>query len=133
MKFSKDVKAGVQVSRQILSNNTAFPAGECVLEERTRFYKPFNSRCLRDAGGVEMTFKYNHGRGFHNCRILDFLAFKGVPQKCRPGAQFVGNQKKVVQTKDPIRNDYPQNLTAETTIFFANTINIEQKHFKAVM
>ena len=45
---------------------------------------------------------------------------------------FIGNHQRVAKIKDPIRNDYPPDLTAGTNIFFVNTNIIEQQHVAGV-
>ena len=134
--FSKPASGGVLITRDNWKENAKFPAGEYkkvddilkVLKEGTRFEKPFESCKVNEQGQVELTFKENYGVSFTDRSILDILGFKGVPDKNRRGAYFVGNHKEFGKKTQPIVNDYPPDLTADTNMFFVNTNIIEQQH-----
>ena len=76
---------------------------------------------------VEFTFAYGYGISLHDRSQFDVLEFKGVLDPNR-GGYFVGNNNRVKKLTQPIKGDYPADITAGTNIFFVNCDIIEHHH-----
>ena len=48
------------------------------------------------------------------------------------GGYFIGNNNKVKKQTQPIKGDYPADLTAGTNTFFVNCVIIEHQHIAGV-
>ena len=75
---------------------------------------------------MELNFKENQGVSFYDRTVSDIPSLKGILDKNRPVAYFVGNFKKVEKAEQPIAGDYPLDLNAGTNMFFVKTKIFEQ-------
>ena len=129
----KTNSAGIMVEREAWSNNAIFPDGEyktvkdvmqlhVAVATSTMVFVTFNT----EEDSVEFNFAHGHGISLHDWSLLDVLGFKGVPDPNR-GGYFIGNNKVKKQTQ-PIKGDYPADITAGTNNFFVNCDIIEHQH-----
>ena len=66
---------------------------------------------------------------FSDRSIFRALVFKGELDRHWKGASFLGSHMDYGKKKQSIFNEYPPDLAAGTSMFFANMIIIEQQHF----
>ena len=130
--------AGVVVRREDWSDNAEFDAGEYItiksilkkLEKGTETKKPLTSTLFED-DNVELNFADGYGISVIDRSLLDVLGIQGVADPNR-GGFFIGSNQKVVKMQQPIKNTYPPDLTAATSMFFVNLNIIEQQHVAGV-
>ena len=123
----KTNSGGVMVELEDCSNNATFPDGEhktvkdvvtplpVAVAESTRLIVTSST----EEDSVEFNFADGYGIGLHDRSLFDLLGFKGVLHLNR-GGYFIGNNNKVKTQTQPIKGDYPADLTAGTNIFFIN-------------
>ena len=129
--------AGLVVRQEDWSDNAKFDAGEYItiksilkkLEKGTETKKPLTS-ALFEEDSVELNFKDGYGISVRDRSLLDVLGIQGVPDPNR-GGFFIGSNQNVA-TMQPIKNTYPPDLTAATSLFFVNLNIIEQQHVAGV-
>ena len=130
--------SGVVVRQEDWSDNAEFEAGEYItiksilkkLEKGTETKKPLTSTLFED-DNIELNFADGYGISVRDRSLLDVLGKKGIPDPHR-GGFFIGSNQKVATMQQPIKNIYPPDLTAATSMFFVNLNIIEQQHVAGV-
>ena len=118
----------ISVRREDWSNNATFTAGEYrsvkeilkLLELGTSSEKPLAKSEVHD-NVVQLKFNPGFGLSFHDRSILNVLGFKGIPDLNR-GGFFIGSNKLVEEQVQPIRSDFPIDITTGTDIFLSIVI-----------
>ena len=119
------------------SDNAKFDAGEYntiksflkKLEKGTETKNSTTSMLFED-DSVELNFADGYGISVRDRSLLDVLGIEGVPDPNR-GGFFIGSNQKVATMPQPIKNTFPPDLTAATSMFFVNLNIIEQQHVVA--
>ena len=127
------------IKREDWTSNATFPDGEYksvgdvlkVLKKGTQTKKPLEDAKLSDDNFVELEFEEGFGISVRDRSILDVLGFEGIPDKNR-GGYFIGTHKKKQQTTQPIKGDFPADITAGTNIFFIYSNIIEHQKIAGV-
>ena len=76
---------------------------------------------------MELKFVEGFRMSFTDRSVLDVLGFNGIPDQNR-GGYFIGNTSLVAKMEEPIKNDFPADLTAGTNLLFLYTDIIEYQH-----
>ena len=129
-----DSSGATIVRREDWSNNATFNAGEYltvdeilkVLELGTSTKKPLAKAEIQDKR-VQLKFNQGYGLSFHDRSILNVLGFNGVSDTNR-GGFFIGSNKLVQEQAQPIKSDFPIDITSGTDIFFVYCNMIEQQN-----
>lgn len=127
------------IKQEDWSSNATFPEGEYksvadilkVLKKGTQSKKPLEDGNISDDNFVELKFADGHGISVQDRSILDVLGFEGIIDKNR-GGYFIGSNKKVRETSQPIRGEYPADITAGTNIFFIYCNIIEHQKIAGI-
>ena len=135
----KTNSGGVMVEREDWSNNAIFPDGEykTVKDVVTRLHVVFakSTRLIvtssTEEDSVDFNFADGNGISLHDRSLFDVLGFKGVLDSNR-GGYFFGRNNKVKKQTQPIKGDYPADITAGTNIFLINCDIIEHQHITGV-
>ena len=130
---------GVMVERADWSNKAIFLGGEYRTVKdvvmRLHVVVARSTRPLVTSSSEEDTVKFNFADGYgislYDRSLFDVFSFKGVPDPNR-GGYFIGNDDKVRKPTQPIKGDYPADMTAGTNIFFVNFDIIEHRHIAGV-
>lgn len=125
------------IRREAWEDNATFQDGELKtiatilekLEKSTESDMTFTA--VRQDDEIELQFEKEYGISVRDRSLFDVLGFQGVPDPNR-GGFFLGNHKLVSNMKQPIKNDYPPDLTAGISMFFVNTDIIEHQHVAGV-
>ena len=80
---------------------------------------------------AELNFTDGYGISVQDRSVLDVLGIEAVPDPNR-GGFFIGSNQKVATMQQSIKNTYPPDLTAATSMFFVNLNIIEQQHVAGV-
>lgn len=133
------------LEREDWSNNAIFPDGEYkriadIVEHLNSVSIEIASESNRqkpiiqsnsDGEVVEFTFREGYGISVRDRTIFDVLGFKGIPDPNR-GGYFIGSHRQVVSQLQPMKADYPPDITAGTNIFFVYCDIIEHQHIAGV-
>lgn len=122
------------VRRENWANNATFNPGEYqsvdevlkVLELGTSSKKPL-AKAEVQGNIVHLKFNEGYGLSFPDRSILNVLGFKGVPDTNR-GGFFIGSNRLVQEQAQPIKADFPFDITTGTDIFFVYCNMIEQQN-----
>ena len=122
------------VRREDWSDNATFNDGEYqtvdeilkLLEVGTSSKKPLAKAELQ-GDRVWLNFHQGYGLSFHDRSILNVLGFEGIPDTNR-GGFFLGSNNLVQEQTQPIKSDYPIDITTGTDIFFVYCNMIEQQN-----
>ena len=120
------------LKREDWSNNATFPDGDykTVKAVVTRLHVAVakSTRPIVTSGTeencVDFNFADDYGISLGDRSLFGVLGFKGVPEPNR-GGRFIGNTDKVKKQTQPMKGDYPADITAGTSIFFVNCNIIE--------
>ena len=135
----KTNSGGVMVEREDWSNNGTFPDCEykTVKDVVTRLHVAVakSTRLIvtssTEEDSVEFNFADGYGISLHDRSLIDVLGFKGVLDPNR-GGYFIVNNNKVKKQTQPIKGEYPADITAGTNILFVNCDIIEHQHIAGV-
>ena len=127
------------VEREDWSNNATFPDSDnkTVKDVVTRLHvavaKTTRLIVTSSTGedSVEFNFADGYGINLHDRSLFDSLGFMGVLDPTR-GGYFFGNNNKVKKQTQPIKGDYPADITAGTNIFFVNYDILYHQHIAGV-
>ena len=133
-RLKPDSSGATIVRREDWSNNATFNAGEYLtvdeilklLELGTSTKKPLAKAEIHD-NRVQLKFNQGYGLSFHDRSILNVLGFNGVPDTNR-GGFFIGSNKLVQEQAQPIKSDFPIDITSGTDNFFVYCNMIEQQN-----
>ena len=127
------------IKREDWSNNALFPEGEYISVEKIlkqlkkghESRKPLEDATVSDDNYVELKFAEGHGISVRDRSILDVLGFQGTPDKNR-GGYFIGTNSNAQITSQPMKGDFPADITAGTNIFFTYCNIIEHRKVAGV-
>ena len=125
------------IQREVWEDNALYSDGELksidTILEKLKESSRLNNQLtyVKQNDNIELKFDNEYGISVRDRSLFDVLGFKGVPDPNR-GGFFLGNHKLVEKMKQPIKNDYPPDLTAGISMFFVNTDIIEHQHVAGV-